>query len=82
MPEIEQYVKVEFVPHTKHTVSITTTNRLMLFSEIIAVCCENHAKHISTLFRKNAEVFSVAAGGIYSCHCALKQLNWQVQMCA
>jgi hypothetical protein len=30
-------------------VSSTRTNRLMLFGEIIALCCENHAEHINTL---------------------------------
>jgi hypothetical protein len=39
----------QFVPHRKHFVSMTTTNRLILFREIIAVYCENHTEHTSTL---------------------------------
>jgi hypothetical protein len=36
-----------------HSVSIATTNRLMLFREIIAVYCENHTEHINTLCGQN-----------------------------
>jgi translation initiation factor IF-1 len=32
-----------------HYVSVTETNRLMLFREIIAVYCENYMEHINTL---------------------------------
>jgi hypothetical protein len=38
-----------------HSVSITTTNRLKLFGEIIAVYCEHHKEHINTLCGQNAE---------------------------
>jgi hypothetical protein len=38
-----------------HSVSITTTNRLMLFRETIAVYCENHTEHINTLCGQNVE---------------------------
>jgi hypothetical protein len=37
-----------------HRVSITNTNQLMLFREIIAVYCENHTKHC----QQNAEYFT------------------------
>jgi hypothetical protein len=33
---------------------MTTTNRLMLFGETVAVCCDNHTEHINTLCGKNA----------------------------
>jgi hypothetical protein len=38
-----------------HAVSITTTNRLTLFREIIAVYCENHMDHRNTVCGQNAE---------------------------
>jgi hypothetical protein len=31
------YIRLQFVPHRKHSVSTTKPNRLMLFGEIIAV---------------------------------------------
>jgi translation initiation factor IF-1 len=37
-----------------HSVPITTTNRLMLLNEKIAVYCENHMEHINTLCGQNA----------------------------
>jgi hypothetical protein len=37
-----------------HYVSATKPNRLMLFGETVAVYCENHTEHISTLSRQNA----------------------------
>ena len=48
-----QFVKAQFVPHSKHTVSVIKTNQLMLYSEIIAVCSQIHIKHINTLFGQN-----------------------------
>jgi hypothetical protein len=38
-----------------YRVSATNPNRLMLFRENIAVYCENHMKHTTTLCGKNAE---------------------------
>jgi hypothetical protein len=52
-----------------HYVSATETNRLMLFGETVAVCCENHMEHTSTLCGKSAEFLDVKAGGTYSYHC-------------
>jgi hypothetical protein len=37
-----------------HYVSATETNRLMLFGETVAVCCENHMEHTNTLCGQNA----------------------------
>jgi hypothetical protein len=42
-----------------HYVYAAKVNRLMPFKEIIAVYCENHAKHANALCRQNAEVFIV-----------------------
>jgi hypothetical protein len=39
-------MKVQFVPRSKHFLSIIKTSQLMLYSEIIAVCSEIHTKHI------------------------------------
>jgi hypothetical protein len=55
-----------------HYVSMTTTNRLMLFRETVAVYCENHMEHTNTLCGQNAEFWDVKAGGTYSDHWALK----------
>jgi hypothetical protein len=38
-----------------HYLSITKTNLLMLFKEIITVNWENHTKHTDTLYGQNAE---------------------------
>jgi translation initiation factor IF-1 len=43
------------VPHRKHPVSTTETNRLMLFGEAVAVYCENHTEHINTLCGQDKE---------------------------
>jgi hypothetical protein len=40
-----------------HCISITKTNWLMLFREIITVYCENHTEHTNTLCGKNADFF-------------------------
>jgi hypothetical protein len=41
-----------------HSISITTTNRLMLFRETVAVYCENHTEHTNTLCGQNTKQFS------------------------
>jgi hypothetical protein len=48
-----------------HYVSTTKPSRLMLFGEIIAVYCENHAEHIrvNTLCGRYVEFLYVKAGG-------------------
>jgi hypothetical protein len=38
--------------------SVTKTNQLMLYREIIAVCSEIHTKHINTLYGQNVEFVS------------------------
>jgi hypothetical protein len=44
----------------------------MLFGETVAVYCEHHTEHISTMCGQNAEFWCVKAGGTYSNHQALK----------
>jgi len=43
-----------------------------LFTEIIAVYCENYTKHVDKLCGQNVEFVDVTAGGTYNYHCALK----------
>jgi hypothetical protein len=38
------YMRIQFVPRSKHTVLVTKTNQLVLNREIIAVCFEIHTK--------------------------------------
>jgi hypothetical protein len=40
-----------------HYVSTTKPNRLLLFGETVAVCCENHTEHTDTLCGENAVLF-------------------------
>jgi hypothetical protein len=42
----------------------------MLFRERVAIYCENHMGHVSTLCGQNVEVLNVKAGGAYGNHCA------------
>src|SRR5215470_5839521 len=67
-----RYIKIQSVPHSKHTVSLIKTNQLMLYREIIAVCSQIHTKHINTLCGQNVELLNVKPGGTYSNHWALK----------
>jgi hypothetical protein len=52
--------------------SITTTNWLIVFKEIIAVYCEKQQKYKNTFCGQTAGLFNVTARGAYGCHCALK----------
>jgi hypothetical protein len=45
---------------------------LILFREIIAVFCDNHAKPSTTFCGQNAELRIIKAGGTYSYHWTLK----------
>jgi hypothetical protein len=42
-----------------HYVSATRPNRLMLFRETVAVYCENHTEHTTTLSGQNAELLHI-----------------------
>ena len=44
----------------------------MQYREIIAVCSENHTKHMNTLCGQNEELLNVKTGGTYSNHLASK----------
>jgi hypothetical protein len=42
-------LKIQSVPCSERSVSIIKTNKLMLYTEIIAVCSETHKNHENTL---------------------------------
>ena len=69
---VELYIKIQSVPSSKHTVSVTKTNQLMLYREIIAVCSQIHTKHINTLCGQSVEFVNVKLSGTYIKHWALK----------
>jgi hypothetical protein len=52
----------------KRHVSAAEANLLMLFGETVAVYCENHTKHITTLCGQNAAFNYVPASGTYRNH--------------
>ena len=56
-----ELLKVKVVVHivTTGLQSVTKTNQLMLYREIMAVCSEIHTKHINTLCRQNLELLNV-----------------------
>jgi hypothetical protein len=66
------YKNSDLTSQETHYVIATKPNRLMLFRERVAVYCENHTKHINTLYGHNAEFWCVKAGGTYSNHRALE----------
>jgi hypothetical protein len=47
-----------------HYVSTTAAKLLILFTEIIIICCENHTKQTNTLGWHNAEFIYVKAGDL------------------
>jgi hypothetical protein len=51
-------VQSSCVLNTLYMFSITKTNRLILFKEIIVVNCENHTKSVNALHAENSEFFS------------------------
>ena len=58
------YLNTQSVPRSKHSISVIKTSQLMLYKEIIAVCSENHTKHINALCGSNILFFSIKPGGI------------------
>jgi len=50
-----------------YTVTITKTNRFMLYREI-GIYCQNPMERIQVLRGQNAEFYNVAAGGTYNYH--------------
>jgi hypothetical protein len=53
-------------------VSVIKTNALKLFSEVVALSCENQSRNTNTLSGQNGKFLNVKACGIYSNHYALK----------
>ena len=53
-------LKTHFVPRSKHSATVIKTGKLMLYTEIIAVCSEIHTKHIRALWAEHriSECFS------------------------
>ena len=43
-------LKTHFLPRRKHSASVIKTDKLMLYTEIIAVCSEIHVKHINAIW--------------------------------
>jgi len=58
--------KVQSVPRSKHSVSVTKPSQLMKYREIIAVCSQIHTKHTNTLCGQNKELLNVKPDGTYS----------------
>jgi hypothetical protein len=60
-PEINLKIFINSVPtsHKRHSISITKTNQLLLFREIITVRYENHMKDIEPC----SEMCNMHAGG-------------------
>jgi len=54
-----RYIKIQYVPRSKHTVSVIKTSQLMLYRETIAVCSQIHTKYINTLCGQNVEFLNV-----------------------
>jgi hypothetical protein len=52
-------LKTESVPRSKHFVCITETSQLMLYREVISLCCTNRIKHTNALRGQNIRVFNV-----------------------
>jgi hypothetical protein len=50
----------------------------MFFREIIAVYCENHMKHSNRTCGKNEAFLNVQKDGIYSYHCDLEGLKYDM----
>ena len=53
-PELS--LKIQSVPRSKHSASVTKTSQLMLYREIMAVCSEIHTKHINNLVWKERRI--------------------------
>ena len=58
---VELYIKIQFVPRSKHSISVIKTSQLMLYREIIAVYSQIYTKHINTLCGQNVEFFNIAS---------------------
>jgi hypothetical protein len=61
---------IQFLPRSKHCVSVITARQLILYREIIALCYEIHTKQTNTLCGQNVELLNVKPGGTCNFHCA------------
>jgi hypothetical protein len=50
------YIRTQRVPRSKHSVSVTKTNLLMLPKPKVTVCSESHTKHVNSM-RKTLRLF-------------------------
>ena len=68
---VELYIKIQSVPHSKHTPSpLQKTSQLMLYREIIAVCSEIHTRHANKLCGQNVVFVTIKPVGTYCNHWA------------
>jgi len=56
---VELYIKIQSVPHSKHSTSVIKTSQLVLYREIIAVCSQIHTKHTEILCGQNVELLCI-----------------------
>jgi hypothetical protein len=61
--KVELYLEIQFVPCSKHSLSVIKTIKLMVYSEIIAVCSEIYIEHTNTLCGQNVELRKVQRDG-------------------
>jgi len=54
---VELYIKIQFVPRSKHSVSVIKTSQVKLYREIIAVFSQIHTKHINTLWAERRIIY-------------------------
>jgi hypothetical protein len=69
----QNYLKIQFVPRSKHSLSRTSNQTVMMYKELIAVRSKIHTKHINILAGQNVELWNIKPGGSYSNHWALKR---------
>jgi len=58
-PETNKYLKIQFVPRSKHSSLHYKTRRLALFVEMPTVNCEKHTKYINKLCDQEFWEYSV-----------------------
>ena len=56
------YVRNQFVPRSKHFISVIKTNRLMMYKAKVAVCSDIRTKH-STQSERHVEFLNIKPGG-------------------
>jgi hypothetical protein len=75
--EVHLHNTQQFSPyHTENAVClITATGRLMLFTKIIGIYCDNQTKHINKICEQDAGFFNVTANRIYILNNVFKEVN-------